>query len=76
DLSSIAKGFGVDKTAAELEKHNIGNYLVEIGGELHGKGRKAQGNPWRIGIEQPKNDQGGATQITIPKDHKSQATSA
>lgn len=65
DLSSIAKGFGVDKTAAELEKLNIGNYLVEIGGELHGKGHNAQGNPWRIGIEQPNIVQGGATQITI-----------
>ncbi|MDU6658397.1 MAG: FAD:protein FMN transferase, partial [Neisseria mucosa] len=75
DLSSIAKGFGVDKTAAELEKLNIGNYLVEIGGELHGKGRNAQGNPWRIGIEQPNIVQGGATQITIPLDNKSLATS-
>ena len=75
DLSSIAKGFGVDKTAAELEKLNIGNYLVEIGGELHGKGHNAQGNPWRIGIEQPNIVQGGATQITIPLDNKSLATS-
>ena len=53
DLSSIAKGFGVDKVAGELEKLGINNYLVEIGGELHGKGRNAQGEPWRIGIEQP-----------------------
>ncbi|WP_241373286.1 FAD:protein FMN transferase, partial [Escherichia coli] len=51
DLSSIAKGFGVDKVAGELEKYGIQNYLVEIGGELHGKGKNAHGEPWRIGIE-------------------------
>ncbi|HCO65704.1 MAG TPA: thiamine biosynthesis protein ApbE, partial [Alcanivorax sp.] len=34
DLSSIAKGFAVDKLAHLLEKAGISNYLVEIGGEL------------------------------------------
>lgn len=42
---------------------------------MHGKGHNAQGNPWRIGIEQPNIVQGGATQITIPLDNKSLATS-
>ena len=75
DLSSIAKGFGVDKVAGELEKLGIQNYLVEIGGELHGKGRNAQGEPWRIGIEQPNIVQGGNTQIVVPLDNRSLATS-
>ena len=75
DLSSIAKGFGVDKVAGELEKYGIQNYLVEIGGELHGKGKNARGEPWRIGIEQPNIVQGGNTQIIVPLNNRSLATS-
>ena len=75
DLSAIAKGFGVDKVAQVLEKAGIGNYLVEIGGELHGKGHNAQGEAWRVGIEQPNIVQGGGTQIVVPLDNLSLATS-
>ena len=38
DLSGIAKGFAVDKIARYLDKCGFKNYLVEIGGELIGKG--------------------------------------
>ena len=41
----------------------------------HGKGRNAQGEPWRIGIEQPNIVQGGNTQIVVPLDNRSLATS-
>lgn len=75
DLSSIAKGFGVDKAASVLEKHGIRNYLVEIGGELHGKGKNAQGEPWRVGIEQPNIVQGSSAQIVLPLDNRALATS-
>ncbi len=53
DLSGIAKGFGVDKIAAQLEANGIDSYLVEIGGELRAKGRAPHGAPWRVGIEKP-----------------------
>lgn len=53
DLSAIAKGYAVDKVAELLEKKQISNYLVEIGGELRLKGKNISGKPWRIGIEKP-----------------------
>lgn len=53
DLSSIAKGFGVDKVADVLEKHGISNYLVEIGGELRASGHKPYEQPWRVAVERP-----------------------
>lgn len=53
DLSSIAKGYGVDKVGLLLEKEGINDYLVEIGGELRLRGRKPDGNLWRIAIEKP-----------------------
>ncbi|MBU2711567.1 FAD:protein FMN transferase [Zooshikella harenae] len=53
DLSSIAKGYAVDKVAEALDSMGINSYLVEVGGELKVKGEKAAGVPWRIGIEEP-----------------------
>lgn len=53
DLSAIAKGHGVDRMAQVLEDAGITDYLVEIGGELRGRGRNAEGEPWRIAIERP-----------------------
>ncbi|CUA83647.1 FAD:protein FMN transferase [Pseudidiomarina woesei] len=53
DLSTIAKGYGVDRVAVLLEQMEIKNYLVEIGGEMRMKGSKPGSKPWRIAIEQP-----------------------
>ncbi len=53
DLSAIAKGWAVDLLAEYLERQGIGDYLVEIGGELRLKGESPRGGPWRIAIEKP-----------------------
>ena len=52
DLSSIAKGYGVDVVAETIYAAGYPNYLVEIGGEIRSKGNK-YGTPWRVGIERP-----------------------
>lgn len=75
DLSSIAKGFGVDKLAEHLEKIGLSNYLIEIGGELRGKGKNLQGLDWRIAIEQPIMEQAQSVQITVPLHNLGMATS-
>lgn len=53
DLSSIAKGFAVDKVAELLESQDLNNYLVEVGGELRGSGTKPYGQAWRVAVERP-----------------------
>ena len=53
DLSTIAKGFGVDEVAEILEQYNIENYLVEIGGEMRVRGLRGDGSEWLIAIEKP-----------------------
>lgn len=53
DLSSIAKGYGVDVVAEYLESQNIHNYMVDIGGELRTKGQNDKHIGWRIAIERP-----------------------
>ncbi|ACJ27969.1 ApbE-like lipoprotein [Shewanella piezotolerans WP3] len=63
DLSSIAKGFGVDKVAALLDKYQPQGYLVEIGGEISLSGTKPDGSLWVIAIEQPSDKAIDAQQI-------------
>jgi thiamine biosynthesis lipoprotein len=56
DLSSIAKGYGVDQVADLLRNNGFENYLVEIGGEIMAAGNRKDGLPWRIGINRPQPD--------------------
>jgi FAD:protein FMN transferase len=63
DLSGIAKGFAVDKIAQYLDNNNIQNYLVEIGGELRGKGLNASHQAWQIGIEQAETNERSVQRI-------------
>jgi thiamine biosynthesis lipoprotein len=53
DLSSIAKGFGVDQVAHYLRRAGFANFLVEVGGELSGEGVKPDGTPWFVTLEHP-----------------------
>ncbi|MBJ7879113.1 FAD:protein FMN transferase [Gelidibacter salicanalis] len=54
DFNAIAKGYGVDVIANFLERQNIMNYLVEIGGEIRCKGQNFENQkPWRVGVELP-----------------------
>lgn len=53
DLSAIAKGYAVDELANILDRYNLQNYMVEIGGEVKAKGIAPHGSFWRIGIETP-----------------------
>ncbi|MGF1768520.1 FAD:protein FMN transferase [Enterovibrio makurazakiensis] len=68
DLSSIAKGFGVDVVANYLAQLGAQNYLVEIGGELQLKGVNGEGHPWRIAIEKPGEEQQSIQEIIAPGD--------
>jgi FAD:protein FMN transferase len=69
DLSTIAKGYGVDLVAEYIEANGINNYLVEIGGEMRLKGFKHTGELWHIAIEKPLNNQRSVHQIIVPKDN-------
>ncbi|WP_343064167.1 FAD:protein FMN transferase [Marilutibacter penaei] len=79
DLSSIAKGHGVDRAAATLERAGIRAYLLEVGGELRGRGRKPDGAQWRVAIEHPAPSDGAdaprMSDIVIALDDLAVATS-
>jgi len=53
DLSGIAKGHAVDAIADALGTLGITHALVEIGGELAGRGVRPDGDPWWVDLEDP-----------------------
>jgi len=70
NLSAIAKGFGVDQVARLLKKHQVKDFLVEIGGEVIASGKQG-GRSWVLGIEQPN----GAEPIAMVLNNQAIATS-
>jgi FAD:protein FMN transferase len=74
DLSSIAKGYAVDRITELLESLGIGAYLVSIGGDMRAKGTRPDGRNWRIGIERPVAGEQGVHHVIEPGD-QSVATS-
>lgn len=54
DFNAIAKGYGVDVIANFLDRHEVKDYLVDIGGEIRSKGQNFEKQqPWKVGIEVP-----------------------
>ncbi|MEM7412764.1 MAG: FAD:protein FMN transferase [Myxococcota bacterium] len=56
DLSAVAKGYAVDLLAQTVSERGHANFLVEIGGELRGAGERPGGGPWRVAIEEPREE--------------------
>lgn len=52
DFSGIAKGHAVDAMAETLLALGLGDFLVEIGGELRGEGIRPDAQPWWVDLEQ------------------------
>ncbi|KOO14619.1 thiamine biosynthesis lipoprotein [Vibrio xuii] len=68
DLSTIAKGWGVDVVADYIHSQGILNYMVEVGGEMRLKGLNREGVAWRIAIEKPSVEERSIQEIIEPGD--------
>ena len=66
DLSSLGKGYGVDRVAGFLEAQGIANYLIDLSGKLRAHGHNAAGTPWRVAVEQPAADDPTGAPRTVP----------
>lgn len=64
DFSAIAKGYTVDVVGNMLRAKGCKNYMVEIGGEVVAYGVNKEGNVWRIGINEP-NDNEPASPVSL-----------
>ena len=57
NFNAIAQGFSVDLVAEFLTQMGCKNYMVEIGGEMKVKGKNVQNNLWRLGVDEPNENQ-------------------
>lgn len=67
DITGLGEGYAIDKLAEVLDRAGVGNYLVEIGGEMKGKGQNPNGASWTIGIEDPAKAELGITNSLLTK---------
>ncbi|MEW6109851.1 MAG: FAD:protein FMN transferase [Nitrospirota bacterium] len=54
DLGGIAKGYAADMAVADLKRNGIQAGIVAIAGDIKTFGAKPDGNPWNIGIRNPR----------------------
>lgn len=53
DVAGIAPGYAVDRIAAGFDALGVGDYLIELGGEIRARGHREAGGPWRVAVERP-----------------------
>lgn len=53
DFSAIAKGYAVDRISQSLAAMGLHHTLVDVGGELRGRGLHLSGQPWWVDLETP-----------------------
>ncbi len=53
DVGAIAKGYATEQIARKLEEKGVTGYVLNVGGNVRTIGRKADGTPWSVGIENP-----------------------
>jgi FAD:protein FMN transferase len=53
-LGGIAKGYAVDAATRVLRAGGLGSFFVQAGGDLYVQGRKPDGDPYRVGVRDPR----------------------
>jgi len=71
-LNGLAQGYAVDLAIAALRRHGIAHALLDTG-EFGTLGDKAGGQPWQLGVKDPRNPQALAARLRM--DGRALATS-
>ena len=53
DLGGIAKGYASDEVARVLREAGVDRALINLGGNILALGKKKDGSPWKLGIQDP-----------------------
>ncbi len=76
DFNAIAKGYAIDRLAKMMDEKGIDDYLLEVGGELIGKGiNQIKQKQWVVGIDDPQVEEGRRLKILIALEDKALASS-
>lgn len=58
DLGGIAKGWIADRLTEIISGHGIESFIINLGGNVVVHGKKPDGSPWRIGLQDPRAENG------------------
>jgi thiamine biosynthesis lipoprotein len=50
-LAAVARGYAAGRVAMALEAKGVTDYLVDVAGHVHARGRSPQGHPWRAAVD-------------------------
>lgn len=53
DVGAIAKGYATEQVAKWLEAQGVSGWLLNVGGNVRAVGKKPDGTPWTVGLENP-----------------------
>jgi thiamine biosynthesis lipoprotein len=65
DLGAVAKGYADRKAIDALKAQGIKSALVNAGGDVRIIGKRPDGQPWRIGVQDPRNSEGIAAKLAM-----------
>lgn len=68
DLGGIAKGYAADVAAQILKEHGNKQAIINLGGNVYAYGEKANGDSFRIGVQNPFSPRGDYLGILSVKD--------
>jgi len=74
DVGGIAKGYAADEVKNILTKNKIKSALINLGGNIVVLGKKVDGTPWNVGIQDPFRPRGEFV-LTLSLINKSVVTS-
>ncbi|MDK2855659.1 MAG: FAD:protein transferase [Bacillota bacterium] len=75
DLGGAAKGYAADRAREVLLEHGVRSALIDAGGNIWALGRRPDGEPWRIGIRNPRPEHGGELLAVVPSEDLTLVTS-
>lgn len=53
DVGAVAKGYAAHEICEELREAGVTSALINLGGNVQTIGTKADGKPWRVGVQNP-----------------------
>jgi thiamine biosynthesis lipoprotein len=65
DFGGFGKEYAADRAAAKLLEQGIRHGYVNLGGDFHVLGPQLDGTPWRIAIQDPRQDAGAIAAIDV-----------
>ncbi len=53
DVGAIAKGYAVEAAARAAQDRGVTHMLISVGGNVRAIGGRGNGDPWKVGVDQP-----------------------